>query len=67
MQNSTHDCDFLDGADAIAAFLGTTRRRAFYLLQRKLIPAAKIGDRWTARKSKLIQHHERLESEGEAA
>ncbi len=67
MATETHDSDFLDGADAIAAFLGTSRRRAFYLLQKRLIPAAKVGDRWTARKSKLIQHHERLEAEGEAA
>ena len=59
----TTDCDFLDGADAIAEFLGTTRRRAFYILQRRMIPAVKIGDRWTARKSKLIEHFDRLEAE----
>jgi hypothetical protein len=36
------------GADAIGKFLGINRRRTFYLLQSKRIPARKLGATWVA-------------------
>jgi hypothetical protein len=54
--------DILDGAAAIAAFLGTNKRRAFYLCENKLIPAFKFGNKWTARKSGLHAYVDRLEA-----
>jgi excisionase family DNA binding protein len=53
--------DLLDGADEIAEFTGWSRRRVFYLLEKGLIPAFKVGKRWTARKSRLKRHFEKLE------
>jgi hypothetical protein len=53
--------DLLDGADEIAVFTGWPVRRVFYLLEKKLIPGFKVGNRWTARKSRLRQHIQDLE------
>lgn len=53
--------DFLHGVPEIAAFLGTSRRRCYYLLERRQIPAGKLGNIWTARRSRLIQHMEEAE------
>jgi hypothetical protein len=54
--------DLLDGANEIAEFIGCSSRRAFYLLEKKLIPGFKLGHRWTARKSRLRRHFEELEA-----
>lgn len=68
--------DFLDGADAIAEFMGVSPRRVYYLAETGQIPVAKIGNRLTGRKSRLTAHVEKLETatlakagrgEGEAA
>ena len=56
--------DLLDGADQIADYTGWSRRRVFYLLEKGLIPALKVGKRWTARKSSLKQHIEELDGGG---
>lgn len=53
--------DLLDGAPAIAAFTGFTVRRCYYLCESGLLPAFKIGDKWTARKSTLRRHFEAKE------
>ena len=53
--------DLLVGAEAIGAFWGCSKRRAFYMCERKNIPAFKIGRVWHARKSTLIAHVRRLE------
>lgn len=45
--------NLLVGADEIGTYLKRNPRQAFYLLERKLIPAFKIGRRWHARKSTL--------------
>ncbi len=55
--------DVLDGAAEIGAFLGVSRRRAFYLCEKKMVPAYQLGRRWYARRSRLIEHIERLENE----
>ena len=50
--------DNLDGANAIAAFIGQPRRRTIYLLECGYIPAGKIGNRWTASKRKIRAHYD---------
>jgi hypothetical protein len=47
------DPDLLRGAAAIAAFLGTTPRRAFHICTTSQIPAFKIGGLWHARRTTL--------------
>ena len=56
------DNDFLHGAAKIGAFLGTSPRRTYHLLEGKMIPAAKLGNIWTARKSRLVAHLESAEN-----
>lgn len=46
--------EFIWGASAIASAIGVPRRRAYYLLEQRLIPARKVGDSWVAERSKLI-------------
>jgi hypothetical protein len=36
------------GADAIGKVIGRTGKQTVYLLEKGLIPARKIGDRWVA-------------------
>jgi hypothetical protein len=49
--------DVLDGTAAIAAFLGWSKPKTFYRLQRKMIPAEKHGkDNWFSTKTRLRQH-----------
>jgi hypothetical protein len=55
--------DILEGAVAIAGFLGKTERQTNYLLEKKQIPAFKLGGRWHARKTTLAAHVERLEAD----
>ena len=55
--------DMLRGADAIAAYIGESPRRVFYLAERKLIPVFKIGNLLRARKSALRQHIAEREAE----
>jgi hypothetical protein len=50
--------DLLFGAQAIADELGVSVRKTFYLLERSLIPARKIGATWTSTRSRLRQHFE---------
>jgi hypothetical protein len=52
--------DLLKGADAIGAFLGEDRRRAFYLCERGLIPCGKEGATWVASKQALRAHYARV-------
>ena len=57
------DNDFLHGAQNIANFLGVPIRRAYYMLENGQIPAARIGDKWSARRSRLLEHYEACEAE----
>jgi hypothetical protein len=45
--------DLMHRASEIAAFIGMTRRRTFYLLESRELPATKIGSLWVASKSAL--------------
>ena len=64
MSQSGHD--MMTGAAEIAEFIGSNERRAFYLLEKGLIPGFKIGERWHARKTTLNAHFAKLEA-GDAA
>ena len=55
--------DLLSGVAAIAAFRGESKRRTYYLLERKLIPGFKVGNRWNARKSTLMRQIVDLEEQ----
>ncbi len=41
------------GADNIGAILGTPLRKTFYLLERGLIPARKVGSSWQSTEGEL--------------
>ena len=47
--------DILWGADAIARYIGRSRRQTFHMLQTGLLPARKVGDQWIASKAELRQ------------
>lgn len=47
--------DLLLGADAIAQFLGVTRRQVYRLVYDKVVPSFKAGGTVAARKSSLIK------------
>ncbi len=59
--------DLMEGVAAISEFHGTSTRRGFYLVQRGMIPAFKIGNVWYARKSTCLAHIVRLEAERQKA
>lgn len=48
--------DLIWGANAIAAALGLSRRRTFYLLERGQIPCRKVGGRWVVERAALARH-----------
>jgi hypothetical protein len=48
--------DLLWGADAIAKALNKEVRPTYYLLEKKLIPAAKVGDQWVVSRKALRDH-----------
>jgi hypothetical protein len=45
--------DIIWGAAAIGRAIGVPTRRAFYLLERGLLPATKVGDSWCASRAAL--------------
>jgi len=48
--------DLLWGCAAIAAELGVTQRRCFYMLESRTIPARKIGSTWCGSRRELREH-----------
>ena len=48
--------DLVWGAADIARMLGLTERQAFHVLEKRLLPAKKIGGRWVASRSALLRH-----------
>ena len=65
MARETLANDLLEGVGRIARFTGLKPRRVFYLAESGRLPLFKIGNRWCARKSTLIEHIAKLER-GEA-
>jgi hypothetical protein len=48
--------DQLWGCVAIGEAIGLTKRQAFYLCRKGLLPAIKVGGRWTA-SGRRLRHH----------
>ena len=63
-ENDTLGLDILKGVPKIAHFTGEPKRRVYYLLEHKLIPAGKLGAIWIASKTKLREHYARIASGG---
>jgi excisionase family DNA binding protein len=63
MTDSATTSDLLYGGDAIADFLGISRRAAYHLIERKRVPYFKIGRTVCARRANLLAEFERLEQE----
>jgi len=55
--------DLLMGADAIAGFLGVTRRQVYRLVYDEIIPSFKLGGTVAARRSSLTKWMETLEGQ----
>lgn len=53
--------DLLMGADAIADYLGVTRRQVYRLVYDQIIPSFKLGGTVAARKSSLTKWMQDLE------
>jgi hypothetical protein len=51
----SNSLDILWGADEIGRFIGRSRRTAYWMLEKKLLPGRKIGRIWTATKSELTE------------
>jgi hypothetical protein len=59
------DLDLLWGAEAIGKALDVNARKAFHLLEKKAIPAKKVGGRWVASRRGLRRFFaEAIEGEG---
>jgi hypothetical protein len=54
----TPHTEVLWGAKAIADFIGKDERTTFYLLQKNMLPARKVGSAWTTTRSRLLRHFE---------
>jgi|RhiMethySRZTD1v2_1073278.scaffolds.fasta_scaffold1647091_2 hypothetical protein len=50
------DDDVIWGANGIASVINTTPKRAYYLLEKKELPAKKIGGRWCSTRGRLLRH-----------
>jgi hypothetical protein len=61
-----NDLDLLWGAEAIGKAIGVNPRKAFHLLERKAIPAKKVGGRWVGSRRGLHKFFaEALAGEGQ--
>jgi hypothetical protein len=58
--------DRIEGARAIAAFLGITERQCRWRMDRGLIPYAREGERFVASR-RALREHWRRQTSGEAA
>ena len=63
---TTRSADLLAGAAKIADFLDCSERRAFYMLEKGIVPGFKLGRIWHARRSTLIALIEQREREAMA-
>ena len=48
--------DQLWGAEAIAAEINRTPRQTWYLMEKRHLPAKKVGGQWTASRAALRKH-----------
>ena len=54
MTENDQKLDLVWGGEAIAEVIGRTPRITFNLLEKRQLPAKKVGGRWVAERSKLI-------------
>ena len=54
--------DLIWGADAIAKEMGLSRRQAYYMLDRGLLPAGQQGEKWVASRKALMEHFAKITS-----
>ena len=54
--------DKLSGVAEISDFIDEDKRRTYYLLEKKLLPAGKLGSIWIASKKLLREHYHQLTS-----
>ncbi|MDE3796623.1 DNA-binding protein [Sinorhizobium medicae] len=54
MAEAEGNLDLIWGGEEIAKVIGRTPRITFHLLEKGLLPAKKVGNRWVAERSKLI-------------
>jgi hypothetical protein len=52
---SYEPADLVWGAAGVAQVLGLTERQAFFMLEKKKIPAKKVGGRWCVSRSRLLE------------
>ena len=69
MTNSTQDKpsnslsdDILHGAAAISDFIGSSKRKTLYKLEKGQIPAGKDGRGWVGSKRLIREHYNRITS-----
>ena len=55
--------DVLTGAAEIAAHLGCSERRSYYMLERRIIPGFKLGRIWHMRRSTYLAFIEEREAQ----
>lgn len=53
-QKKSDEIKLIWGADAIAKFIGRSRRQTYRMLEAGHIPAKQIGSRWVAERGKLV-------------
>jgi hypothetical protein len=51
-----HPHDIVWGARAIGAVINRSERETFFLLENDLLPAAKVGRKWSASRARLLAH-----------
>lgn len=54
METSNKPLDLIWEVAEIALLIGRTQRQTFHLLQSGSLPAKKVGGRWVAERSKLV-------------
>jgi hypothetical protein len=55
--SDNNDFGIIRGADAISRTLGLTKERAFWLLEKGILPASKEGRIWVTTKERLRQFY----------
>jgi len=57
--------DLAWGIDAIAAYIGRTRRQTYEALVKGQLPARQVNRRWVASRKRLREHFEGVADDGE--
>jgi hypothetical protein len=52
--------DLLFGAEAISKEIGQSVRKTFYLLEKGLLPAGKVGGQWVGSSGTIREHFKKI-------